>query len=327
MPENNYYPLVTIVCLCYNHELFVAESLRSVLAQTYQPIQIIVIDDASTDNSVAVIRQTIAEVADITCIFLEKNVGNCKAFNKGLALAKGEFIIDFATDDVMHMERVAKQVAHFQVLDSRYGVSFTDAFLIDSKGKKIKTYYKRSADGTLLQNIPQGNVYLQQLKRAFICTPTMMVRTKILIELGGYDETLSYEDYDFWIRSSRICQYAYLDELLTYKRILFSSHGRKFYVKKVNEKHLESTLLISKKALQNFSSAAEYDALAVSVRYHYRLSFYTENFIFAHQFYDLLRQITKPSLTDKFIYLLSKIKIRVFGAYKIFQQIRAFYKR
>src|SRR5258708_38496375 len=95
-------PLVSIVCLCFNHERFVGEALRSVFQQTYSNIQIIIVDDFSTDGSTSIIKKVISDYTHkIQFLGLTQNLGNCKAFNQGLALATGDFVIDFSTDDVM----------------------------------------------------------------------------------------------------------------------------------------------------------------------------------------------------------------------------------
>src|SRR4051812_17801652 len=111
-------PLVTVICLCYNQEKFVREAFYSVLRQTYRNIQIIVVDDASTDESVKEIQSILP--ADILFIPLEMNLGNCKAFNKALTYANGKYIIDFATDDVMTLQRIEKQVQFFESLGDEY---------------------------------------------------------------------------------------------------------------------------------------------------------------------------------------------------------------
>ena len=87
-------PLVSIICLCYNHDHFVVESLNSVLNQNYQPIEMIIIDDCSTDKSVAVIEKWLENLQNITFIKNTKNLGNTKSFNKAAKMAKGEFLID-----------------------------------------------------------------------------------------------------------------------------------------------------------------------------------------------------------------------------------------
>src|SRR6185436_18882244 len=99
-------PTVTVICLCYNHARFVEEAIESVLNQSYANIQLIVVDDASTDKSAEVIKQLINKHSSIEFLPLQTNLGNCKAFNQGLARAKGEYVIDLAADDVLLPTRI-----------------------------------------------------------------------------------------------------------------------------------------------------------------------------------------------------------------------------
>ena len=86
----------------------------SVFQQTYSNIQVIIVDDCSTDGSVSIIKKIISRYShQIQFVALKQNVGNCKAFNQGLALATGEFVIDFSTDDLMLPDRIEKQVEFF----------------------------------------------------------------------------------------------------------------------------------------------------------------------------------------------------------------------
>src|SRR5436190_1043366 len=94
-------PLVTVVCLCYNHQKFVREALDSIFEQTYDHIQIIIIDDGSTDQSTEIINKIIDGRDDVLFLSLKNNTGYCKAFNKALPHIKGDFFIDFSCDDVM----------------------------------------------------------------------------------------------------------------------------------------------------------------------------------------------------------------------------------
>ena len=107
--------LVTVVCLCYNHENFIKEALDSILDQTYKRVEVILIDDYSTDNSLNILTEYSYKY-NWELIVNVKNKGNCKSFNKGLARARGEFIIDFATDDILLPTRIEEQVNIFQKL-------------------------------------------------------------------------------------------------------------------------------------------------------------------------------------------------------------------
>lgn len=103
-------PLVTVLCLCYNHARFVAEAIDSVFAQTYQPIQLIVVDDGSADNSAQVIEQMLRDHSDVLFLKHTHNQGYCASLNEALKHAKGEFIIDLSGDDVLLPQRVSSGV-------------------------------------------------------------------------------------------------------------------------------------------------------------------------------------------------------------------------
>lgn len=194
-------PLVSVICLCYNHARFVREAVVSVVGQTYKNLQVIVADDNSNDGSVSEIQKLKAEYPFLEILLLTHNVGNCKAFNSAFKLAKGKFIIDFATDDVMMPDRIEKQVLYFEQSDQHVGVVFTDATYIDEAGKFIRNHFPYLLKKKLITHIPQGDVYRDVLSTYFIPGPTMMVRREVLDFLGGYDEELTYEDFDFWVRS------------------------------------------------------------------------------------------------------------------------------
>src|SRR5882672_7643690 len=205
-------PLVSVVCLCYNHETFVKEAIASVLGQTYSNIQVIVVDDCSTDASVTVIQQVISQCSQkVQHLFLKQNVGNCKAFNAGLTLVKGDFIIDFSTDDVMMPDRIQKQVDFFMKQPEQVGVIFTDALYITEDGRPFRNHYDFLLRKGLLKRVPSGDVFREVLTTYFICSPTMMVKKEVMDMLEGYDETLAYEDFDFWVRASRKFQFAFLN--------------------------------------------------------------------------------------------------------------------
>src|SRR5690349_7222728 len=118
-------PLVSVICLSYNHARFAEEAIQSVLSQTYSNVELIVVDDASNDNSVQIIEQQIRHRSDIKFLSLKKNLGHCKAFNQGYALAKGEYIIDLAADDVLLPNKIETGVKELEEAGDSYGVHFS----------------------------------------------------------------------------------------------------------------------------------------------------------------------------------------------------------
>lgn len=316
-------PLVSVIALCYNHANYVEESLTSVVAQTYQPIQLIIIDDASTDESVKVIQQFIDNQKNksIKFIPLTENVGNCKAFNIALSVAEGKYVIDLATDDLLLPHCIESQVNHFEKLGEDYGVVFSDVYLINEKSEIIRQFYLRDKAGKLLQKVPSGEIYKEILARSFISAASMMIRKRVLEEIRGYDERLSYEDYDFWVRTAGRYKYLFINDILVKKRILPNSHSKAFYLKE-NNKHLLSTLKVHEKALIQNQTKEENLALSISVRYHLRLSFFTENFDLVFKFADILQKMKLLSWKDKCFIFLSRCKIPIYPLYKLFLQYR-----
>lgn len=313
-------PLVTVICVCYNHEKFVQEAIHSVVRQTYPNLHIIVLDDGSTDASVQKIKSINFAGRPVEFLLLDENVGYCKAFNKTLPLLKGEFFIDFATDDVMVPDRIEKQVSKFQTLDGSYGVVFTDAIYIDEAGFELRHHYDFMFKKGLIRQIPEGYIYTHLLSRYFIAAPTMMIRTQVIQDLKGYDENLSYEDFDFWVRSSIRYQYAFLNEKLTKIRKSRGSMSTSLY--QAGDRQLHSTYLVCRKAQVLNRNEADKNALVTRVRYELRHAALTSNAVEAALFFNLLRELRKPKTLDKFLFTLSKINLPLSNLRRAYQHFR-----
>ena len=302
-------PLVSIICLCYNHARFLREALDSVLAQTYANIEVIVVDDCSTDGSVLIIEEYLQKHPGLKFISTGHNRGNTTAFNMGWRASHGDFIIDFATDDVLLPERVAQQVEAFGKLEEAYGVMYTDAEYITDEGTHLKYHYKRKPDGSLAAYAPSGDVFADLLGKYIICPPTMMVRRQVFEELGGYDETLAYEDFDFWVRSSRTYKYFYLDKITTQRRVHTRSLSMGWY--KTGNKLLASTVKVCHKAAEMVRTDRERDALVYRLQYEARHAYLTGNYREATQLLGLLRQLAALPVLYRFMGLLNKKKINL----------------
>jgi glycosyltransferase involved in cell wall biosynthesis len=219
------------------------------------------VDDASTDNSLQVIKESILDRPEITFLPLQQNLGNCRAFNKGLAASTGSFIIDLAADDVLMPNRVEAGLDAFGSLGPDYGVHFSDAELIDEAGNRIGYHSDRFPHGS----IPQGDIYKDLISGYFINSPTMMMRRSVLEKLGGYDESLAYEDFDFWIRSSREWKFGYTARPLVRKRMLKNSMSIDQFRKKSIQQI--STFRVCEKILQLNRAKDERKSLSKRIRY------------------------------------------------------------
>lgn len=278
-------PLVSVICLCYNHATYVKEALQSVIDQTYPSVELIVVDDASTDNSAEVIKDFFKSGSQAKFIQLKNNIGNCAAFNKGLEVSTGEYIIDLAADDVLLPNRIEEGVKVFQNADKKLGVQFSDAQLIDSKGNAVGFHSDKYPHNT----IPQGDVYQDIIERFFILSPTMLIKREVLELLNGYDEQLAYEDFDFWVRSSRHYAYMYIPRPLMKRRLLSNSMNNQQFVK--GSEQLRSTFLVCRKINELNETPEEKKALINRIYYEIRVCLKLFDFSLAIDYFRLLRDV------------------------------------
>lgn len=265
--------LVSIICLCYNHEKFVTDSLFSVMKQDYPSIELIIVDDCSRDTSKNSIENWLINHPEVQFIANETNLGNTKSFNKALKLAKGDYIIDLAADDVLVSNCVSQQLRAFEESTFKnLGIVYGNAELITENGKHASYYFPIDSSKKTIEKRQTGNIYLSVLEGGnSICSVSAMAKKTVFDELKGYDENLAYEDLDFWIRASRRYDFEFIDKILIQKRIVTSSLTSSFYsnvnsrFKKINH----STYLILKKAIHLNKNKTE--DLAIQKRVHHEI--------------------------------------------------------
>lgn len=274
--------LVTIICLCYNHEKYVVESLLSVINQEYPFIELIIVDDCSTDESKEIISKWCLDFPEIQFISNPTNLGNTKSFNKALKLAKGNFIIDLAADDILLPNCVSLQIKAFK--ESKYnnlGIVYGNAELITENGTFDSYYFPVNNYKKAIEKRQTGDIYLNVISGGnSICSISSMVKKAVLDDLRGYDENLAYEDLDLWIRTSRYYEIDYIDTILVQKRISLTSLGTHFFIKKdMRSKKINySTYIIIKKAISLNRSKEEHKAILKRIHFEMILNYKTKNY-------------------------------------------------
>ena len=281
---------LAIVALCHNHARFVAEALDSILAQTCPPAEVWLVDDASTDGSAEILRRYARQNPGWHLLLLPENVGNCRAFNTGLAHLTAEWVIDFATDDVLLPTRIERQLAFAAAQPAAVGMVYHNAELMDEAGHPLHLHHRPDGHGGLRPAPASGFVLPEVLARYFISTPTMLMRRACLQAIGGYDEALAYEDFDFWVRTARDWQFAYQNEVLTRKRK--HPHQMSAQQYQLDDPFLASTIAVCRKALALCETPLERRALAVRLRWELRQAVRRRRFREAGELYGLLRQTT-----------------------------------
>ena len=261
-------PLVSVIVMCYQHGAYVQEAIESVLTQDYAAIELIVSDDGSTDESQQVIKALARQHPQIKTVLHAQNQGYTRSFNQAWRQSQGEYIIDLAADDVLLPGRVQAQVKYFLQQSAQTGVIYTDAHYINARGAYLHAHFGPAPAKVADEEPPSGDLYARLLFGYLIAAPTMMIRREVLEQLGGYDESLSYEDFDFWIRSARDWHYAYLPQVTTHIRLLTGSLSSQQY--RPGSKQLEDTFAICQKAAALNRSEAEHRALVNRLRYEHR---------------------------------------------------------
>ena len=301
-------PLVTVIGIAYNQAPYIQEALESLWAQTYDNLQVILLDDASSDGSAELIKKAITDKAEAKLIAHPQNMGYTATFNEGLKLAQGKYIIDFALDDVMLPEFIEKSVTQLEKLPADYGICHCNAEYIDATSKTIDNHKQWLIKGGFIEKMPQGDVFHHVLERYFICTPTMVMKKSVLDKLGGYDPDLAYEDFDLWVRSSRYFQYHYLDEVLMKKRKLSNSLSSQRLKHRENEQ-LASSLKVCEKAFSLCKLRSDFKSLHKRLIFEIRQCLKVGAYELAKSHWQLLQK-SNGALTHRFLYgLLVHLKL------------------
>ena len=185
-------PLVTIVTPSYNHRPFIKETIESVLNQTYPNVEYIIIDGASQDGTVDIIRSYEDRVAYWVS---EPDQGQTDAINKGFSIAKGEIIAWLNSDDTLLPLAVEEAVA-FLSEHPKVGLVYGDAHYIDK-------------DSRMIGDFPAAQTSLAQLRRGYVHIPQQasFFRKTLWDQVGPLDPSFYFAmDYDLWVRLAAISQ-------------------------------------------------------------------------------------------------------------------------
>ena len=202
-------PLVSVIIPNYNYGLYLGQAIESVLAQTYKNVEIIVVDDGSTDNS----QQVLANYGDKIKWFKQTNQGVSKARNRGISDSKGEIIAFLDSDDVWLPQKLEKQV-HLLLSDSELGLVHCGNQEFDKSGKQLE----KRLDGMA------GYVAEEMLRwqRPVILGggSAVIVRRSVFDKVDGFDPNVSpVEDWEFYYRVSKNYKVGFVPEVLMNYRI------------------------------------------------------------------------------------------------------------
>ena len=218
-------PLVSIVIPAYNADGFIAKTLNSAIAQTYQNLEILVIDDGSRDRTVKVVEAIAISDSRIK-LFRQPNGGVAAARNLGIRVAKGEFIAPIDADDLWHPKAVEKLVGKFKKSSNKTGVVYAWSVDIDEQGEATGNFHAAVID---------GDVYKTLICHNFLGNASStLIRTACFDQIGGYSTQLKAkgaqgcEDWDLYLRLAERFDFAVVPEFLIGYRKISKSMSQDF---------------------------------------------------------------------------------------------------
>jgi len=205
--------LVTVITANYNGRRYLDKAIESVLNQSYEPIEYIIVDDGSTDGSRAVIERWQQRDERVKAIFLPDNAGVAHARNVGIQQSRGHYLTFLDADDMWHPEKVARQVAIFE-RQPRAGIVVTGSSLIGKNGESLKSPKRK-------KTAKQGTVNLYDFVAGRLPVSINAMTKRECIEKDGLfnpDYSIG-EDYELWMRITRDYEYYFLDEPMHWYRV------------------------------------------------------------------------------------------------------------
>jgi glycosyltransferase involved in cell wall biosynthesis len=210
--------LISIIMPLYNHEKYVKKSIFSVLRQTYKYLELIIIDDGSTDKSASIVKK----IKDKRIVYIyQKNKGVRKldqTLNKGLRLSRGKFVTMMPSDDYWPKNRLSRQIMHFN--DKNICLVFGNMTLVNEKNEVIKKI-------NMSKYLKDYNSYskekkiVEYLKNNYIPQPTVLIRSSKLKKIGGYQQKdyMYAEDYPTQLHLILTGDFKYINANFAFYRI------------------------------------------------------------------------------------------------------------
>ena len=250
-------PKVSIVLPNYNYARYLDERIQSLLNQTYSDFELIILDDASTDNSIEVIEKYTNDPRVKTKFYSENSGLPYKRWNDGADLAQGEYLLIAGADDSCHptlLEKLVEKLdAHLSV-----GLAFSQSFETDSDGNCVSSLIKWTDDldreRWKTDFVEEGKKELQYLlfQTTIPNASSVLMRRKIFIEVGKFDVNLRLAaDYLLWVQMLMVSDIAFIAEPLNY----FRKHtGTVTSSTSKNGVQLEETMLVKQYLVESYGS-------------------------------------------------------------------------
>ncbi len=198
-------PQVSVIIPVYNRPGLVVEAIESVATQTFNDLEILVVDDGSTDGT----AEAVNNCGTTLRYFRQENLGPAVARNLGIKNSQSEYIAFLDSDDLWKSDKLARQVDYL-TQNREYLICHTnEIWLRDNKLVNQKKYHRKGG----------GNLYCRSLSLCLISPSAVLLRKELLDQVGLFDQQMMVcEDYDLWLRVTSRFPVGYIDSPLVIKR-------------------------------------------------------------------------------------------------------------
>lgn len=224
---------VTVLMSVYNGEKYLREAMNSVLNQTFMDFEFIIVNDASTDKTVQILKEYAKKDKRIVLVHNDKNLGLTKSLNKGIKMAKGEYIARQDADDISVPERLRKEI-EFLENHRNYAVVGTFVKILNEDSKIIRSLDRPIEDIQIRESFRRDNC---------IAHGSVIIRKKCLQDVGSYDESIARaQDYELWLRLAGKYRLANIPEYL----YMLRKHNESIEAKHIVEQKISVVLAMVK---------------------------------------------------------------------------------
>jgi len=216
-PSQAKEPLVSVIIPAYNAAEYILDALESVFSQHYNNIEVIVVNDGSTDTT----RDLVSSYPKPIIFLDQENMGSAVARSKGIAAAHGKYIAFLDSDDLWLPGKLSSQVVFLED-NEEYGLVYSNwvTWKANDDGEFVEKDFVNQRDNIYLSQPLSGWLYEQLLNDCVVWTSSVLIRQQICQEVGDFDTSLRRgQDYDYWIRVSRITLMHKLDAIHAVYRI------------------------------------------------------------------------------------------------------------
>ena len=230
-------PLISVLLCTYNDEKYIYKAVKSILDQTFEDFEFIIINDGSTDKTLDILKQ----FDDKRLILIDKpNTGLTDSLNLGVSIAKSNWIARMDGDDISIKTRFEEQIKY---IDDNVAVIGTQCKFIDEEGNQIATVSLPLTHNEILK---KGTSF-----RTMFIHPSVLINKELLLKSGGYDDYLdSAEDLDLWLKLSHYGKLVNIDSVL----LKYRKHQNQISITKRKEQLLYATISILKNKNKNYGN-------------------------------------------------------------------------